>query len=148
MFADRCLYELITHLGCGFNGTTFSDFSAAYVRMLEITFHEVSTPNEDRALAATWANVLDSLIVLKLVGHEQLLRSFIGARNLSKLNAEKYGYGSIGWVAIHDPKNMMNRIWPDDESLQNPERSSVDERRTFLLSAAFGRAVDALNREG
>lgn len=148
MFAGRCLDELIPHLGRGFNGTTFGEFADAYRRMLEIAFHDVSTPNEDRALAATWARVLESLIVLTLVGHEQLLRPFMEARNSSKQNAEKYGYGSIGWVAIHDPKNVMNRIWPDDESLQHPERASVDERRTFLLSVAFGRVGDASDRAG
>ena len=148
IFANRCLDELIPHLGRGFNGTTFNELAAAYERMLEIAFHDVSTPHEDRALAATWANVLESLLVLTLVGHEQLLRPFMEARNSSKQLAEKYGYGSIGWVAIHEPENVISRVWPDDESPQNPERASVDERRMFLLSVAFGRAVDASNREG
>ena len=142
MSSGRCLDELISHLGRGFNGTTFNELTAAYVRMLEIAFHDASTPNADRALAATWANALESLIVLTLVGNEQLLRPFMEARNSSKQHAEKYGYGSIGWVAIRDPTNVMNRIWPDDKSLQNSEQASVDERRTFLLSVAFGRAVD------
>ena len=140
MFADHCLDEMIPHLGRALNVTTFNELCAAYVRMLEITFHDISTPNDDRALAAAWANVLESLVVLTLVGHEHLLPSFTEARNLSKVHAEKYGYGSIGWIAIHDPENVMSRVWPDDESLQNPERSAVDERRMFLLSVAFGRA--------
>ena len=148
MFENRGLYELIPTLGRGFQGATFEELADAYLRMLEIAFHDVATPNEDRAQAATWANVLESLIVLSLVGHEQLIRPFMDARNFSKQNAEKYGYGSIGWVAIHDSKNITNRIWPDDESLLNPERAAVDERRTFLLRVAFGRAVDASNRAG
>ena len=68
MFAGRCLDEMVFHLGRRFNGATFNEFAAAYVRMLEIAFHDVSTPNEDRALAATWAHVLESLIVLTSVG--------------------------------------------------------------------------------
>lgn len=148
MFEGCCIDELISHLGRGFNGTTFNVLTAAYVRMLEIAFHDVATANLDRAQAASWANVIESLIVLTLVGQEQLLRPFMEARNNSKQYAENYGYGSIGWVAVHDPKNVMNHIWPNDESLQNPERALVDERRTFLLSVAFGRVVDTSNRAG
>lgn len=148
MFENRGLDELIPYFGLGFQGATFEELADAYQRILEIAFHDVTTSNEDRAQAAAWANVLESLIILTLVGHEQLIRPFMDARNISKQNAEKYGYGSIGWVAIHDSKNIMNRIWPDDELLQDPERIAVHERRTFLLSVAFGRAVDASNRAG
>jgi hypothetical protein len=146
MFANRGLDELIPYFGRGFNGTTFNEFADAYLRMLEIAFHDVSTPNQDRALAATWAHVLESLIVLTLVGHERLLRPFMEARNRSKQQAETYGYGSIGWVAMHDSKKAIDRICLDDESLQNLKRAAVNERRTFLLSVAFGRAADASNR--
>ena len=38
MFAGRGLDELIPHIGRGFDGTTFNEFAAAYVRMLEIAF--------------------------------------------------------------------------------------------------------------
>ncbi len=68
MFAGRCLDEMLLHLGLRFNGTTFSEFAAAYVRMLEFAFHDASTQNEDRALAATWAHVLESLIVPRSAG--------------------------------------------------------------------------------
>jgi len=147
MFANHCLDELIPHLCRGFNGTTFNEFAAAYERMLEITFHDVATPNEDRALAASWAKILESLVVLTLVGHEHLLQPFMEARNSSKQLAEKYGYGSIGWLAIHDPDNFMSRVWPGDESPQNPKRESVNEHRRFLLSVVFGRTADASNNE-
>ena len=147
MFPNHCLEELIPHLCRGFDGTTFNEFAAAYERMLEITFHDVATPNEDRALAASWAKVLESLIILTLVGHEHLLQPFMEARNSSKQLAEKYGYGSIGWVAIHDLNNVMSRVWTGDESTQNPNRESVNERRRFLLSVAFGRTDDASNSE-
>lgn len=142
-FEGRSLDEMIPYLGRGFNETDFNELAAAYVQMLEITFHEASTPSEDRALAAAWATVLESLIVLTLVGHKQLLGPFMDARNASKRNAENYGYGSIGWTAIHDPDGLINRIWPDDEALQHAGRASVQDRRAFLLSVAFGREVDA-----
>lgn len=148
IFENRGLDELIPYLGRGFHGATFGELADAYQRILEIVFHDVTTSNEDRAQAAAWANVLESLIILTLVGHEQLILPLMDARNMSKQNAEKYGYGSIGWVAIHDSKNIMNRIWPDNGLLQDPERFAVNERRKFLLSVVFGREVDASNRVG
>lgn len=146
MYENYSINELIPHLGRGFNGATFNELTAAYVRMLGIAFHDVATANFDRALAASWANVIESLIVLTLVGKEHLIRPFMEARNNSKQYAENYGYGSVGWVAFHDPENVMNHIWPNDESLQSHERALVEERRTFLLSVAFGRMVDSSSK--
>ena len=147
-FAQQNLNELIFSLARGFNGTTFGELADAYRRMLEIAFDEISTRNDDRALAAAWASVIESLIVLTLVNREQLLKAFIEARNMSKANAEKYGYGSVGWTAIHEPNAMMDRVLGDDAATSQAGKKDIEDRRAFLLSVAFGRVNDGSNGAG
>lgn len=141
LFKARPLQELIPYLGRVFNGTTFNEFGAAYERMLEIAFHDPTTPNDDRASAASWANVLDSLIVLTLAGREEMLVLYSKARNSSMTHATRNGYGSLAFVALHDSGNLLNRVWSEEGMTE--ERQSIEERRAFLLSVAFGRASDA-----
>jgi hypothetical protein len=142
-FSGRRIDEMIPYLGRVFQGTSFNELAAAYQKMLEIAFHEHETENDDRADAAAWANVLNSLMVVALVGHEESLKEFLRARNMSMKNAENYGYGSIGYMVRYKPAGPSSSISDESEDERNLERQLIEERRAFLLSVSFGRAVDA-----
>ena len=145
LFSGRGLGEMIPYLGRVFNGTGFNELAAARERMLDIAFHVRETSHHDRATAASWANVIESLIVLIFIERPEMLDPFMKARNASMARAAQYGFGSLGYIAIHEPGKVANRIWSDESDLS--ERQDIEERRAFLMSVAFGRSSDAPEHE-
>ena len=145
-FSDHGLHEIIPYVGKFFAGSSFNELAAMRERMLEITFHEHDTPNDERATAASWANILESLIVLLLADRPDMHLRFIEARNASMDRASQYGYGSIGYAALHEPGEVATRIFGD--AAESLGRQPVVDRRAFLMSVAFGRSEDAPSSGG
>jgi hypothetical protein len=141
LFSGRALHEMVPYLGRVFNGTGFNELAAARERMLDIAFHVHETPHDDRATAVSWAVVIESLIVLLFVDRPEMRDLFLNARKSSMARAAQYGYGSLGYVAIHEASEVVNRIWSTESG--SSELQAVEERRAFLMSVAFGRSSDA-----
>ena len=143
LFAGRDIVEIIYYIGTKLNGTSFSELSSMYQRALDVAFHEPQTSNRDRASAATWANALESLILLSLVGREELIEQYSNARNLSQRNAENHGYGSLSYFVHHGSAGQAD----DEKSIPAAQIEHNEKiialRREFLLSIAFGRTEDS-----
>ena len=133
--------EIVQHFGKLFVGSSLNELAAARERTLAVAFRERETPHDERATAAAWSNVLESLIVLLLAGRPEMHERFLEARNASMHYASEFGYGSIGYAAIHEPNKIASRVFGDES--ENPDRQSVADRRAFLMSVAFGRSEDA-----
>lgn len=140
-FANASVRDLAIKIAHGVNGTSVNEFTAIYARFLDLAFHDKTTSHNDRALAACWAKVVESIISITMEDRPDVLTPFVKARNASLEHAVEWGYGSVGYIACHEPSALGEKIFaPDDEkSLRNEEH----DRSNFLLSIAFGRQDDS-----
>ena len=140
-FANASIRDLVIQIAHGVNGTEANEFTAIYAKFLDLAFHDKTTSHNDRALAACWAKVAESIISIAMEDRPDVLTPFARARNASLELAVEWGYGSVGYVATHEPHALGEKIFAsdDEKSIRNEERS----RSNFLLDIAFGRQDDA-----
>ena len=94
----------------------------------------------DRAIAACWARAVESIVFITLENQPETLQRFLSAKSASLEYAAEWGYGSVGFIATHEPSDLLDKTF----ALEGANRVRDDERdrQHFLLSAAFGREAD------
>ena len=140
IFASASIRDLAIYVARGMDGKELNEVTAVYARFVALAFHDELLAHHDRALAACWARVVESMIRIVLEGQSDTLNRFLLARNSSLKLAAEWGYGSVGFIATHEPSNLFEKTFAADgeDSARNEER----DRRNFLMSAAFGREID------
>lgn len=129
--------ELVILAAGGIDGRTFNEVAALRERLLNLAFRQEGVPFPDRSTAAAWARALDSALVIMLEEAPETLTAYVAARTSSKDHVAKYGYGSIGWLAITDPTSVVERVWPTSQ--MTPITSALERSlHEHLLEVAFG----------
>jgi hypothetical protein len=130
------LREIILLVAGGVNGWTFNEIAAVRERLLDIAFRDEAIEFEQRSLAAAWSRTVDSVIMILLENKPETRDTYVRARNVSMEEVLKFGFGSIGNLAVSDPQALMQRL-----SFSNEEDESTEQTRSLrshLTSTAFG----------
>ena len=140
VFADNSVHDLAIHVPRGVNGKALNEPTALYARFLEIAFHDKKSTNHDRALAACWVRAVESIVFISLENQPDTLQRFLFAKSASLEYAAEWGYGSVGFIATHEPLNLLDKTFAPEGA--NRTRDAERDRQHFLLGTAFGREAD------
>ena len=134
------LKQFVAVVGNGVFEKSFNELAAVYSRFIKIGLHDPDTSDNGRAIAACWARSLEFLIRMGIEHDPTVLAQFMEARDASLQYASDWGYGSVGYIAVNEPSNVMAKTFAADG--ENADRDDERDRRHFLMSAAFGRESD------
>ncbi len=125
-FSSHHTGALIVHFAKMTFPCEFTEIVALRHRFIDIAFHEGLTPFPERALAATWARSIESMITICFLDNGPVYDSFVEARNIGMKKALILGYGTVGFDSMH----------PEQD--QNANRNIDQYGNPFLAEVAFG----------
>lgn len=137
-FSKLTIEDLIVHLTSAFPDS-IHEITALYGRFIEIAFTDATESNHVRALSASWAKAIESVVEIRFGfgEHEIWFNAFEAYRSHCKTIALEHGYGTAMYTARHEPNGLFRRLF--DGVAQGRD---VTSRATFLASIAFGRESD------
>ena len=132
--------ELVLHCTETFSKASILDRIAQRGRFIKIAFFDLETVNQDRAVAASWARTIESIIAIQIDDRQDRLAAYNDLRLRSLEQATSLGYGTLTHRIRQPTHNSLSKILlPDENDL---EFQAERNRANYLLGIAFGRAED------
>ena len=132
--------DLVLHCTQTFSKASILDRIAQRGRFIKIAFFDLETINQDRAVSASWARTVESIIAIQIDDSPERLAAYNDLRLRLLEQATSLGYGTLTH-RIRQPKHdsLRKMLLPDESDL---EFQAEMNRAKFLLGIAFGRAED------
>ena len=134
------LEQLVLHCTKTFSDTSILNRIAQRGRFIRVALLDLETLDQDRAVAASWARTIESVIAILISDNPERLADYNDLRLRSLEQATTLGYGTLSHRIRQPSQNSIKEmLLPDEDDLRFQAEQT---RASFLLGIAFGRVAD------
>ena len=140
IYNQKSLAELIVYTVERLSIASILERIVARERFCRIAFFDTKTNNSDRALAASWARCIETVIAFQILEDPIRLQAYNEARLKLLEDVGSAGYGSLIFRIVQSTDETALKLLVQDPG--KPDLLLEQSRANFLTGIVFGRSED------